>query len=182
MYVLCFDFHIKTIFHKHVNAFLIDWERKLKKYVKIHVFIFISRILKESSIDFYEVVIMAGAWSNTIKVKGFNDRSIQKLSVTRLPNIVNRMRTETLSSRAKRSRFYKSDSYVDYRCYSWRNLALWSDYQAHLWKGDGSVKTSYRKWNTACKPMVLNYIVRTYIIHLYISLYHFVLQCKCLKL
>uniref|UniRef100_K1PRF4 Uncharacterized protein n=1 Tax=Magallana gigas TaxID=29159 RepID=K1PRF4_MAGGI len=70
---------------------------------------------------------------------------IQKLSVTRLPNIVNRMRTETLSSRAKRSRFYKSDSYVDYRCYSWRNLALWSDYQAHLWKGDGSVKTSYRK-------------------------------------
>lgn len=107
---------------------------------------------------------------------------IQKLSVTRLPNIVNRMRTETLSSRAKRSRFYKSDSYVDYRCYSWRNLALWSDYQAHLWKGDGSVKTSYRKWNTACKPMVLNYIVRTYIIHLYISLYHFVLQCKCLKL
>lgn len=75
MYVLCFDFHIKTIFHKHVNAFLIDWKRKLKKYVKIHVFIFISRILKESSIDHYEVVIMAGAWSNTIKVKGFNDRS-----------------------------------------------------------------------------------------------------------
>lgn len=94
---------------------------------------------------------------------------IQKLSVTRLPNIVNRMRTETLSSRAKRSRFYKSDSYVDYRCYSWRNLALWSDYQAHLWKGDGSVKTSYRKWNTACKPMVLNLILYVPLQYIYIS-------------
>lgn len=70
---------------------------------------------------------------------------MQKLSFTRLPNIVNRMRAETLSSRAKRSRFYKSDSYVDYRFYSWKNLALWSDYQSHLWKRDGSVKTSFRK-------------------------------------
>jgi hypothetical protein len=69
----------------------------------------------------------------------------QKLSFTKLPSIVSRMRTETLSSRAKRSRFYKSDSYVDYRFYTWKNLALWSDYQSHLWKRDGSVKTSFRK-------------------------------------
>ncbi|XP_056009573.1 uncharacterized protein LOC130051578 [Ostrea edulis] len=69
----------------------------------------------------------------------------QKLSFTKLPNIVSRMRTETLSSRAKRSRFYKSDNYVDYRFYTWKNLSLWSDYQSHLWKRDGSVKTSFRK-------------------------------------
>ncbi|XP_061188118.1 uncharacterized protein LOC133196221 [Saccostrea echinata] len=69
----------------------------------------------------------------------------QKLSFTKLPSIVNRMRAETLSSRAKRGRFYKSDSYVDYRFYSWKNLALWSDYQSHLWNRDGSVKTSFRK-------------------------------------
>lgn len=100
---------------------------------------------------------------------------IQKLSVTRLPNIVNRMRTETLSSRAKRSRFYKSDSYVDYRCYSWRNLALWSDYQAHLWKGDGSVKTSYRKWNILHAKLWFCITIHDLI---YYSLYLFALQCN----
>ena len=70
----------------------------------------------------------------------------QKLSVTRLPAIVNRMQRETLSSRSKRRRFYKSDTYVDYKFYTWRNLPLWSDFQSHLWRDDGSVKTSFRKW------------------------------------
>ncbi|KAK3088540.1 hypothetical protein FSP39_020355 [Pinctada imbricata] len=69
----------------------------------------------------------------------------QKLTFTKLPAIVNRMRQETLSSRSKRRLFYKSDTYVDYKFYTWRNLALWSDYQSHLWRPDGSVKSSFRK-------------------------------------
>lgn len=69
----------------------------------------------------------------------------QKLSFTKLPSIVSRMRQETLSSRSKKKRFYRSDTYVDYKFYTWKNLALWSDYQSHLWTPNGSVKTSFRK-------------------------------------
>lgn len=69
----------------------------------------------------------------------------QKIPCSRLPNIVNRMRRETLSSSRKKMRWYKGDYYVDKNSYSWTNLALFSHYQALLWTRDGAVKRSFTK-------------------------------------
>lgn len=69
----------------------------------------------------------------------------QKIAFSRLPNIVNRMRRETLSSSRKKMRWYKGDYYVDKNSYSWTNLALFNHYQALLWTRDGAVKRSFTK-------------------------------------
>ncbi|CAG2236538.1 unnamed protein product [Mytilus edulis] len=77
---------------------------------------------------------------------GYHQMSLpQKISFSRLPNIVNRMRRETLSSSRKKWRWYKGDNYVDKNSYTWRNLALFTHYQALLWTRDGAVKRSYTK-------------------------------------
>ncbi|WAR30460.1 hypothetical protein MAR_033002 [Mya arenaria] len=69
----------------------------------------------------------------------------QKLPVDRIPDIVERMQRDTRSSRAKKGLWYKGDNYVDPRSYSWKNLALFSDYQAQMWTPGGDIKTSYKK-------------------------------------
>ncbi|XP_060586238.1 uncharacterized protein LOC132741981 [Ruditapes philippinarum] len=71
--------------------------------------------------------------------------SQQKLPVSKIPDIVQRMQRETKSSSAKRGKWYKSDSYIDPRTYSWKNLALFSDYQAHMWTDNGGIKSAYKK-------------------------------------
>lgn len=70
---------------------------------------------------------------------------IQKLTFPRLPAIIGRLSRETHSSSGKRWRFYRSDNYVDFRNYSWRNLPLYTDYKDHLWTGEGAVRTTYMK-------------------------------------
>jgi len=37
------------------------------------------------------------------------------------------------------------DNYVDKNSYTWRNLALFTHYQALLWTRDGAIKRSYTK-------------------------------------
>lgn len=77
---------------------------------------------------------------------GYNQIPLpEKISFSRLPNIVNRMRRETLSSSRKKWRWYKGDNYVDKNSYTWRNLALFTHYQALLWTRDGAIKRSYTK-------------------------------------
>lgn len=68
-----------------------------------------------------------------------------KLPISRIPSIVTRVQRDTKSSSAKKSKWYKSENYVDPRTYSWKNLALFSDYQAHMWTEAGGMKTSYKK-------------------------------------
>jgi len=70
----------------------------------------------------------------------------QKLPVSKIPDIVKRMRRETKSSSSKRSgQWYKSDTYIDTRTYSWKNIELYSDYRAHMWTKDGDLKHVYKK-------------------------------------
>ncbi len=69
----------------------------------------------------------------------------QKLPVSRIPDIVKRMQRDTKSSHAKKGKWYKSDSYVDPRSYSWKNIALFSDYQAQMWTEGGAMKSTYKK-------------------------------------
>lgn len=69
----------------------------------------------------------------------------QKLPVSKIPDIVQRMQRETKASSAKRSKWYKSETYIDPRTYSWKNLALFTDYQAQMWTKDGGIKESFKK-------------------------------------
>lgn len=69
----------------------------------------------------------------------------QKLPVSRIPDIVQRMQRDTKSSGAKRGKWYKSDSYIDPRTYSWKNLALFSDYQRQIYTDGGDIKKTYKK-------------------------------------
>ncbi|KAJ8300676.1 hypothetical protein KUTeg_022195 [Tegillarca granosa] len=69
----------------------------------------------------------------------------KKLSFTKLPSIVSRMRRDTKSSSMKRWRWYKGDNYVDYNSWTWRNIPLLNDYQAHMWTKDGAIKKTCRK-------------------------------------
>lgn len=70
----------------------------------------------------------------------------QKLPVDKVPDIVKRMQRETKSSQAKRSgQWYKNENYIDPRTYSWKNLSLYSDYQAHMWTPNGDIKSTYKK-------------------------------------
>ncbi|KAH3792136.1 uncharacterized protein LOC127838403 [Dreissena polymorpha] len=71
----------------------------------------------------------------------------QKLPVSRIPDIVERMQRDTRASKAKAKggQWYKGDDYVDPRSYSWKNLALFSDYQAHMWTQGGDIKKTYKK-------------------------------------
>lgn len=70
----------------------------------------------------------------------------QKLPVSKIPEIVKRMQRDTKSSSAKRSgQWYKGEHYIDTRTYSWKNLALYTDYRAHMWTADGDIKSTYKK-------------------------------------
>lgn len=69
----------------------------------------------------------------------------EKLPTSRIPAIVSRMQRDTKATSAKKSRWYKSENYVDPRTYSWKNLALFSDYQAHMWTESGGIKSSFKK-------------------------------------
>lgn len=73
------------------------------------------------------------------------NHGLQKLTFPRIPAIVNRLSRETHSSSGKRWRWYRSDDYVDFRNYTWRNLPLYTDYKAHLWTGVGTVRKSFPK-------------------------------------
>ncbi|KAL4219154.1 hypothetical protein ACF0H5_021736 [Mactra antiquata] len=69
----------------------------------------------------------------------------QKLPVSKIPEIVQRMQRDTKASSAKKGKWYKSDSYIDPKTYSWKNLALYTDYQAHMWTESGGIKNGYKK-------------------------------------
>ena len=71
--------------------------------------------------------------------------SPQKLPVNRIPDIVKRMQRDTKSSSAKKGRWYKNENYIDPRTYSWKNLALYSDYQSHMWTEGGGIKSEFKK-------------------------------------
>ncbi|KAL3872445.1 hypothetical protein ACJMK2_040371 [Sinanodonta woodiana] len=69
----------------------------------------------------------------------------QKLPTSRIPSIVARMQRDTKSSKAKKGKWYRGDNYVDKNHYSWKNLSLFSDYQAQMWTNDGGIKQTCKK-------------------------------------
>ncbi|XP_067661004.1 neurofilament medium polypeptide-like [Haliotis asinina] len=69
-----------------------------------------------------------------------------KLPTSRLKGILERLGRHTESSAKKRGAWYKSEtSYVDINSYSWKNLALYKDYQQNMWTSDGAIKTTCKK-------------------------------------
>ncbi|XP_071096531.1 brain acid soluble protein 1-like [Haliotis cracherodii] len=89
----------------------------------------------------------AGAYASlTLNQMAIAASAQNKLPTSRLKGILERLGRHTESSAKKRGAWYKSEtSYVDVNSYSWKNLALYKDYQQNMWTGDGTIKSTCKK-------------------------------------
>jgi hypothetical protein len=71
--------------------------------------------------------------------------SQNKLPTSRVKDIVSRMGRHTACSAKKQGKWYKGDNYIDNANYSWRNMALFADYQKHMYTHCGTIKATCRK-------------------------------------
>ncbi|KAH9507360.1 hypothetical protein Btru_057901 [Bulinus truncatus] len=81
----------------------------------------------------------------TINRAAIENSARNKLPLAEAQGKVVRLGRHTEASSQKIKKWYKGDTYVDKDSYSWRNMALFDDFQRHLYTPAGSVRTSFKK-------------------------------------